>query len=130
MKISQIIKNNRIISEYTPEQISLLGSNNSSFQELLETASYIRDIGFGKTITYSRKIFIPLTYLCRDVCHYCTFAKTPKKIVAPYMPLDEIVTLAERGRELGCKEALFTLGEKPEYRYNVAKQFLSKKADH
>ena len=127
MKISQIIENNRIITEYKPEEICLFGSNNSSFQELLETASHIRDIGFGKTITYSKKIFIPLTYLCRDVCHYCTFAKTPKKIVAPYMPLDEVFTLAERGRELGCKEALFTLGEKPEYRYKVAKQFLNKK---
>ncbi len=92
---------------------------------LLQCAGSLRDAGFGSSVTYSRKIFIPLTQLCRDVCHYCTFAQAPKRLTAPYMKLEEVVELAEQGRAHGCKEALFTLGEKPELRYQTARDGLA-----
>ena len=91
---------------------------------LAEVAGALRDQGFGDTVTYSRKVFIPLTHLCRDVCHYCTFAQVPRKVQAPYMSLDEVLAVARQGAELGCKEALFTLGEKPELRYRAAREAL------
>ena len=92
---------------------------------LTAVAGELRDRGFGNVVTYSRKVFIPLTHLCRDVCHYCTFAQTPKKIEAPYMPLDAVLEVARNGAALGCKEALFTLGEKPELRYRAAREALA-----
>lgn len=81
--------------------------------------------GFGLRMTYSRKVFIPLTRLCRDVCHYCTFAQPPRKGERAYMSLDEVTDIATRGAMLGCKEALFTLGDKPELRYGSAREELS-----
>lgn len=79
----------------------------------------------GKLVTYSRKVFIPLTKLCRDVCHYCTFAQTPRHIESAYMPIDEVVELCRSGAAAGCQEALFTLGEKPELRYRAAREALA-----
>ncbi|MEQ8496694.1 MAG: 5-amino-6-(D-ribitylamino)uracil--L-tyrosine 4-hydroxyphenyl transferase CofH [Gammaproteobacteria bacterium] len=93
---------------------------------LMQAAAALRDSGFGNGITYSRKIFIPLTRLCRDVCHYCTFATAPKRVEAPYMSIDEVVALAREGQRRGCKEALFTLGEKPELRYAAAREALAR----
>ena len=84
---------------------------------LAALASKIRDERFKNIVTYSRKVFIPLTHLCRDVCHYCTFAQVPRKLKSPYMSLDEVLDIARHGQKMGCKEALFTLGEKPELRY-------------
>ncbi len=92
--------------------------------ELLCEAGELRDRGHGRKITYSRKVFIPLTQLCRDVCHYCTFAERPRKDRPPYLGLDEVLAIAERGRQAGCHEALFTLGDNPEARYAVARQAL------
>ncbi|TNF33456.1 MAG: 7,8-didemethyl-8-hydroxy-5-deazariboflavin synthase subunit CofH [Gammaproteobacteria bacterium] len=92
---------------------------------LLEAASVLRDTGFPHAVTYSRKVFIPLTHLCRDVCHYCTFAKTPRHLEKPYLSPDDVVALARQGAAQGCKEALFTLGEKPELRYRVARDALA-----
>ncbi len=92
---------------------------------LATVAGELRDRGFQNAITYSRKVFIPLTHLCRDVCHYCTFAQTPKRIEAPYMSLDAVLDVARQGAALGCKEALFTLGEKPELRYRAAREALA-----
>lgn len=92
---------------------------------LLAAAAQVRDQGFRNVVTYSRKVFIPLTHLCRDVCHYCTFAKAPKRVVQPYMTLDEVLAVARHGAALGCKEALFTLGEKPELRYSTARKALA-----
>ncbi|MEM7221032.1 MAG: 5-amino-6-(D-ribitylamino)uracil--L-tyrosine 4-hydroxyphenyl transferase CofH [Pseudomonadota bacterium] len=88
-------------------------------------AAASRDAGFGNLVTYSRKVFVPLTHLCRDVCHYCTFAQVPRKVKAPYMSLDEVVATAEEGARMGCKELLFTLGEKPELRYRAAREALA-----
>lgn len=92
--------------------------------KLMQTASQIRDKSFGPLITYSRKVFLPLTRLCRDVCHYCTFAVSPREVSSPYLSADEVVETAKRGAELGCKEALLTLGEKPELRYAAARDAL------
>ena len=92
---------------------------------LADVASVLRDQGFRNTVTYSRKVFIPLTHLCRDVCHYCTFAQVPRKVVAPYMSIEEVLEVARHGASMGCKEALFTLGEKPELRYKAARDALA-----
>ena len=86
-----------------------------------------RDALFGRTATYSPKVFIPLTELCRDRCGYCTFAKAPARLRAPYLSVDEVLELAHRGEAAGCTEALFTLGERPELRYADAASWL---ADH
>jgi FO synthase len=91
---------------------------------LSELAGVLRDNGHHNVVTYSRKVFIPLTHLCRDVCHYCTFARTPKKIEQAFMPVDEVLELCRQGAAMGCQEALFTLGEKPELRYSAARRAL------
>ncbi|MEH6581936.1 MAG: 5-amino-6-(D-ribitylamino)uracil--L-tyrosine 4-hydroxyphenyl transferase CofH [Halioglobus sp.] len=92
---------------------------------LAAVAGELRDRGHGNIVSYSRKVFIPLTHLCRDVCHYCTFAQTPKKIEQPYMPVEKVLELCRQGAEAGCQEALFTLGEKPELRYSTARKALA-----
>ena len=94
-------------------------------KELIARASDLRDAGHGRLISYSRKVFIPLTRLCRDVCHYCTFAKAPKRIQAPYLSPDQVLDIARAGQATGCKEALFTLGDKPELRYSAAREALA-----
>ena len=88
---------------------------------LMERAAVLRDAGFGRAVSYSRKVFIPLTKLCRDVCHYCTFAQPPRPGERAYMTLDEAVDVGRRGAAAGCREALFTLGDKPELRYPQAR---------
>ena len=92
---------------------------------LAAVAARVRDRGFPNLVTFSKKVFIPLTHLCRDVCHYCTFAQTPSKIETPYLDLDAVLEVARNGAALGCKEALFTLGEKPELRYRAAREWLA-----
>ena len=92
---------------------------------LVARASHLRDEGHGSLVSYSRKVFLPLTHLCRDTCHYCTFAKTPRRVSHPFMSVDDAVATAAAGAKLGCKEALFTLGEKPEMRYNIAGAWLA-----
>jgi 7,8-didemethyl-8-hydroxy-5-deazariboflavin synthase CofG subunit len=96
-----------------------------SLDELMHAAAKRRDARFGTRVTYSPKVFIPLTMLCRDRCGYCTFAKAPARVTAPYLTLDEVLTIARRGAELGCHEALFTLGEEPEARYPQAAEWLA-----
>ena len=76
-------------------------------------------------VTYSPKVFIPLTKLCRDVCHYCTFAQPPRRGERAYMTADEVLAVAREGAESGCHEALFTLGDKPELRYRAAREELA-----
>ncbi len=92
--------------------------------ELMAAARDLRDQGHDRLVTYSRKVFVPLTRLCRDVCHYCTFATMPRHLASPYMTADEAVELAMQGKAMGCKEALFTLGEKPELRHDAARAAL------
>lgn len=92
---------------------------------LCQLAAQLRDRGHGPVVTYSRKVFIPLTHLCRDVCHYCTFAQTPRHLPQPYMSVDEVLEQCRQGEAMGCKEALFTLGERPELRYSSARKALA-----
>src|SRR6201990_3054113 len=92
--------------------------------ELIAEAAVLRDSAHGRLLSYSRKVFIPLTHLCRDVCHYCTFAKTPRAGKAPYLSPDEVLAIARAGASAGCTEALFTLGDKPELRYQAARDAL------
>ena len=92
---------------------------------LLPAAQGLRAVGKGSLVTYSPKVFIPLTKLCRDVCHYCTFAQPPRRGQRAYMTADEVLAIARAGAEAGCHEALFTLGDKPERRYRVAREELA-----
>ena len=91
---------------------------------LMDAAARVRDLGHGNIVSYSRKVFIPLTKLCRDVCHYCTFAHPPRRGERAYLSRDEVLAIARAGAAAGCKEALFTLGDKPELRYDVAREEL------
>ncbi len=93
---------------------------------LTEAAGRLRDRGFGPLVTYSRKVFIPLTHLCRDVCHYCTFAQAPRNLTQAYMSVEQVLEVARQGAAMGCKEALFTLGDQPEARYRLAREELER----
>jgi FO synthase len=97
----------------------------TSLAELLALAAGVRDRAHGTRITYSPKVFIPLTQLCLDRCGYCTFAKAPARIESPYLAPDEVLAIARAGAAAGCHEALFTLGERPEARYPVAAAWLA-----
>ncbi|HUZ82425.1 MAG TPA: radical SAM protein, partial [Gaiellaceae bacterium] len=92
-------------------------------EELLAEARRIRDAR-GRLVTYSPKVFVPLTKLCRDVCHYCTFAAPPKRGERAYLTIHEVLEIARAGAAAGCREALFTLGDKPELRYRAAREEL------
>jgi FO synthase len=92
--------------------------------ELCEEARALREEGHGRLVTYSPKVFIPLTKLCRDVCHYCTFARPPRRGERAYLSDDEVLDIARAGAAVGCREALFTLGDKPELRYRAAREEL------
>ena len=92
--------------------------------ELCAEARALRDEGHGLLVTYSPKVFIPLTKLCRDVCHYCTFARPPRRGERAYLSIDEVLDIARAGAVAGCREALFTLGDKPELRYRAAREEL------
>lgn len=93
-------------------------------ETLTRRAARLRDAAHGTRITYSPKVFIPLTRLCRDRCGYCTFATAPAHLPVPYLTPDEVLAIARRGAEAGCHEALFTLGEQPEDRYPTARAWL------
>lgn len=97
-----------------------------SGNDLFALARARRDEAFGSVVTYSPKVFIPLTMLCRDKCGYCTFAQPPARLDTPYLEPDDVLAIARQGAEMGCHEALFTLGEKPELRYPVARDWLNR----
>lgn len=98
---------------------------NAPLPGLMAEATALRDTAHGRVMTYSRKVFIPLTKLCRDVCHYCTFAQRPKKGHLNFLTAEEVLEIARAGEKSGCTEALFTLGDKPELRYRVAAEQLA-----
>ena len=100
--------------------------NDAPVAALLDAAAAIRDHSKGRSISYSRKVFIPLTHLCRDYCGYCTFRSDPQAGVQAYMTPDEVLAVAEAGRRAGCKEALFSLGDQPERVFPEAKEFLKR----
>ncbi|MFM9940404.1 MAG: 5-amino-6-(D-ribitylamino)uracil--L-tyrosine 4-hydroxyphenyl transferase CofH [Hyphomicrobiaceae bacterium] len=97
----------------------------TDIEPMLARAEALTVAGHGTVVTYSKKVFIPLTKLCRDVCHYCTFAHAPREVKAPYLSADEVLAIARAGKAQGCKEALFTLGDKPELRYQAARDALA-----
>jgi FO synthase len=109
------------------EAAALMTARGPALEELMSIASSLRELGHGRVVTYSRKVFVPLTMLCRDVCHYCTFAKPPAKLDRPFLTPEDVVGIAEAGRTAGCKEALFTLGDRPEDRYPVARAWLEER---
>jgi FO synthase len=111
------------------EAAVLLAARGADLDALCTTASRLRDQGLEAAgrpgvVTYSRKVFIPLTRLCRDRCHYCTFAVVPGRLESMYLSPDEVLDIAAKGAELGCKEALFTLGDRPEERWPQAREWL------
>jgi FO synthase len=111
------------------EAAVLLSARGDDLVDLCASAARVRDQGLAAAgrpgvVTYSRKVFIPLTRLCRDRCHYCTFATTPGRVPAPFLSPDEVLAIATQGAALGCKEALFTLGDRPEDRWPAAREWL------
>jgi FO synthase len=102
----------------------LLGARGPALERLMGVAARVRDLAFGQRVTYSRKVFIPLTHLCRDACGYCTFAQPPRRGEAAYLTPEEVLAVARAGQAAGCKEALFTLGDAPEQRYEAASAWL------
>src|SRR5210317_656457 len=100
----------RLLQGHLPSDAQALGlANQSDTAALAALAGELRDRSHRNVVSYSRKVFIPLTHLCRDVCHYCTFARTPKKIEQPYMSVEQVLELCHQGARMGCQEALFTL---------------------
>ena len=110
--------------EPMPAEQALLLADEDDLPSLMSRAAELAVAGFGQRVSYSRKVFIPLTQLCRDVCHYCTFAGPPRKGARAFMTPDEVLEVARAGARAGCDEALFTLGDKPELRYRVAREEL------
>lgn len=96
----------------------------ADLDSLLAVAAELRDSWHGSLVSYSKKVFIPLTQLCRDVCHYCTFAQVPRKLEAAYLTPEQVLESARQAEKAGCREALFTLGDKPELRYRAAREAL------
>ena len=97
---------------------------NERIEDQLGEAARQRDQGHGRVISYSRKVFVPLTRLCRNVCHYCAFAKSPGESAGLFLAPEEVLEIAKAGERAGCREALFTLGDKPELRYPSAREQL------
>jgi FO synthase len=114
------------------EAAVLLAARGEQLDALLDAASTVRDAGLvdaGRpgVVTYSRKVFIPLTRLCQDRCHYCTFATVPHRLPAAFLERDEVLEIARAGAAAGCKEALFTLGDRPEARWPAAREWLDER---
>ncbi len=112
-------------SRLSPDDaLALVGAGPSAAAEMAAVASGLRDRGRGKVVSFSPKVFIPLTRLCRDFCGYCTFRQNPGSAAELYMTPEEVLGVARSGEKLGCTEALFTLGERPEQRYPAAAEWL------
>src|SRR3954470_19858042 len=121
--MSKLLKNLSPARQLTADEaLALAGMDDLDL--LLRASARRRDYGHGSLVSYSRKVFIPLTKLCRDVCHYCTFAQVPRAGKSVYLSSDEVLAVARAGVAAGCTEALFTLGDKPELRYQAARDAL------
>ncbi|MBM3462051.1 MAG: 7,8-didemethyl-8-hydroxy-5-deazariboflavin synthase subunit CofG [Armatimonadetes bacterium] len=121
--LARVLEGGRLSIE---DGVALMGCGRAEFPALLHAASVVRDRGMGdaRWVTYSRKVFIPLTNLCRDVCGYCTFARSEKDPLAHTMTPEQVLAVARAGQAAGCKEALFSLGERPEERYPSVREAL------
>ena len=117
--LRRIGEGHRVSSEEAAEL-----ARQTDLERLIDVAGELRDAGHGHLVSYSKKVFLPLTHLCRDVCHYCVFARPPKVGEAAFMDRAALVEQAQAASAMGCKEALFTLGDKPELRYKAARQGL------
>src|SRR5678816_2913316 len=106
------------------DALTLVDAEGDELRSLLSVAAELRDRYKGRTVTFSPKIFVPLTNLCRDFCGYCTFRKAPDEPGAKSMTIDEVLRIVNQGKQLGCTEVLFSLGDKPEAIYPEMKQFL------
>jgi FO synthase len=125
MKFTSILDHAASGARLSDDQaMALAGFDNVT--ALTEVAAALRDAAHGRLVSYSRKVFIPLTQLCRDVCHYCTFAHPPRRGEAAYLDPEQVLEIARAGAKAGCKEALFTLGDKPELRYAAARADLAR----
>ena len=109
------------------EALNLVGAQGDERQALLATAAQVRDRHKGRIVTFSPKVFVPLTNLCRDFCGYCTFRKAPDEAGAKTMTLEEVLRVVQQGKLLGCTEVLFSLGDKPEAIYPEMKSFLNER---
>ncbi len=114
------------------EAAILLGARGTALSDLLGIAGAVRDAGLADAgrpgiVTYSKKVFVPLTRLCRDRCHYCTFVTVPHRLPAAFLERDEVLAIAAAGAAQGCKEALFTLGDRPEDRWPQAREWLAER---
>lgn len=114
-----------LVNGRLPEADALALLEKAEPAAMIEVAGTLRDHGHGSIISFSKKVFIPLTQLCRDSCHYCTFARPPKRGARAYLNSDEVIKIAAAGVTGGCREALFTLGDKPERRYRTATEELN-----
>jgi len=125
MDVSTLMRNFGLDRRLTCDEATAL-IHVENLEPLLIAAAKRRDAAHGRQISYSRKVFIPLTPLCRDVCHYCTFAHAPRGGENPYLSIEQMIAIAQAGKKAGCKEALFTLGDKPELRYRLAREELDR----
>ena len=122
-KFTDVLARSRSGTLLAPDDVFLL-LDGDDLAAMMAAAAERRDRAHGNILSYSRKVFIPLTQLCRDSCHYCTFAHPPRENRRAYLTEDEVLAIARAGAEAGCREALFTLGDKPEQRYRVARDEL------
>ncbi len=122
--LHRAVENKRELSE--DEALALAHTAPDDLPGLCRAASILRDRGKGRVVTFSPKVFIPLTRLCRDFCGYCTFRQSPAETNTLFMTPNEVLDVARAGQRLGCAEALFTLGEHPEQRYAEAQEWLDK----
>ncbi len=106
------------------EALALIRCGDAALPALLQRASALRDRGKGRYVSFSPKVFIPLTNMCRDACSYCTYRKEPGDPAAEFMTPEQVMTVAEAGQRAGCTEALFMAGERPEQRYTEARDAL------
>ena len=125
MKIAAILARAETGARLAPDECLAL-ADCGDLGALMPIAAALRDRGHGNLVSYSKKVFIPLTQLCRDVCHYCTFAHPPRRGEAAYLDKEQVLAIARAGAKAGCKEALFTLGDKPELRYGAAREALAR----
>ena len=119
-KFTNVLERSRSGTLLTPEEVFAL-LDGDDLPAMMAAATERRDNAHGSVVSDSRKVFIPLTQLCRDSCHYCTFAHPPRDGRRAYLSADEVLAVARAGAAAGCHEALFTLGDKPELRYCAAR---------
>lgn len=117
----------RALAGISPSEEEALGTlaETSDLETLITASGALRDAGHGDRVSYSRKVFVPLTQLCRDSCHYCAFARPPKRGERAFLTLEEVLAIARAGAAAGCREVLFTLGDQPEGRYRAAREELA-----